>query len=99
MTNKKFIIKEIDNVKVNIAKSSDPEKKYQASFVNPKTDRINTVHFGASSYPQYEDVTGLGIYTHENHNDKNRRDNYYSRHGKADKFSPKFFSHMFLWPK
>ncbi len=65
----KFIIKEIDGVKVNISKSSDPKKKYMVSFLNPKTNRINTVHFGAVGYEQFRDSTSLGIYSKYDQND------------------------------
>ncbi len=95
---KKVIIKDIDGVKVNISKSSDSSKKYMASFLNPKTNRINTVHFGAAKYEQWRDSTGLGIYSHLDHNDPKRKKLYYDRHGTSyEKFSPGWFSSRFLW--
>lgn len=66
-------------------------KKYYAEFENGKK-----VYFGDKRYEQYFDK--LGHYSKLNHLDKERRRLYYSRHGKkAKKYSPKWFSHNYLW--
>lgn len=55
--------------------------------------------FGSSAHEQYKDVTGLGLWTHKDHLDKERRRRYYARHGKAtNKDSAKWWSHHYLWP-
>lgn len=52
--------------------------------------------FGSKSHQQYFDK--LGYYSHLNHNDKTRRDNYYKRFGKVAKpDTAKWFSHNYLW--
>jgi len=37
------------------------------------------VHFGNVNYQHYKDTTGLGLYTHLNHGDKERRKRYLAR--------------------
>ena len=39
--------------KLYLYESSNPAKKYMLQFVNPKTGRHKTVHFGASDYDDY----------------------------------------------
>ncbi len=98
MSNNKSVTKIIDGVKMEIKKSSKPEKKYQATFTNPKTGNKNTIFFGASNYSKFKDSTGLGLYSHKDHLDKNRRDRYYKRHGTNYKsLSPGQLSAKFLW--
>ena len=77
-----------------ILASTRQHKKYMAVF----DDGRPSVHFGDSRYQQYKDSTGVGKYSHLNHGDAQRRANYYSRHGRHPKaFTPKWFSHRFLW--
>lgn len=77
-----------------IKKSTRQYKKYMAIFTSPK----RTVHFGDKRYQQYRDSTPLGLYSHLNHMDTTRRKRYYNRHGKnAELYSPKWFSHKYLW--
>lgn len=72
-------------------KSTRKNKKYCA-YKNGKM----IAHFGDKRYGQYKDK--IGLYSHLDHGDKKRRDNYYARHGKTAKFeSAKWFSHNFLW--
>lgn len=89
-------------------KSSNPKKKYDvfisAELWNKKRPNSPTnrpykkISFGATGYEQFKDNTPLGIYSKLNHLDKNRREKYYKRHGKEAKiFSPKYFSHKYLW--
>ena len=33
--------------------STNPKKKYMVKFINQATNKINTIHFGASSYDDY----------------------------------------------
>ena len=80
--------------KPDFAKSSRKGKKYKATFPDGKV-----VHFGASSYPQYKDSTGLGLYSHKDHLDPARRKDFWKRHGCAQK--PKktagYVSCKYLW--
>jgi hypothetical protein len=80
-------------------KSKRTGKKYDAVLKNKKTGREVRVPFGASSYEQYKDSTGLGLYSSKNHNDKKRRASYRSRHknDNLNDYSPGFFSWRFLW--
>ena len=87
---------------MNFKKSTRPGKKYMVVAPNGKT-----IHFGDSSMSQYKDTTGLGLYTHLNHNDEKRRASYLARakgikdkNGNLtwkDKNSANYFSLKFLW--
>jgi hypothetical protein len=66
-------------------------KKYYA-LVNGKK-----VYFGDSRYQQYEDK--MGYYSHLDHHDEKRRENYKKRHTK-DRFNPEsagWFADNVLW--
>ena len=86
---------------MRFSKSTRPGKKYMV-VVNGKT-----IHFGDSSSQQYRDTTGLGLYTHLNHNDEKRRASYLARakgikNGQGrltwqDKNSPNYYSIRWLW--
>ena len=66
-----------------------------------------TIHFGSLSNEHYKDTTGLGLYTHLNHNDETRRKSYLARakgiknkKGELtwkDKNSANYFSIRYLW--
>ena len=69
-------------------------KKYSV-YVKSEKGNPKLIHFGDRKYQHYRDK--LGHYSHLNHNDKQRRANYYSRHGPAtDKNTPKYWSHKIL---
>jgi hypothetical protein len=75
-------------------------KKYNAVLYNKKSKRQVRVPFGSSSYEQFSDTTGLGLYTDKNHNDEKRRKSYVARHKgfiKDGYYSPGYFSLNFLW--
>lgn len=75
-------------------KSTRKHKKYMAILSSSR----KKVHFGDNRYQQFKDSTGLGIYSHLDHGDTRRKQLYYARHGKAtEKFTPKWFSHKYLW--
>lgn len=81
------------NSEFQIYKSDRKHKKYVAVLNDGRK-----IHFGDSRYQQYKDTTALGIYSHLDHGDDRRRSLYYSRHGRvAKKYTPKWFSHRFLW--
>ena len=83
-------------------KSTRKGKKY--SVITPKG---KTIHFGASEMEQYKDSTGLGLYSHLDHNDKERRKSYIARakgiktkDGKLtwnDRESANYYSIFYLW--
>ncbi len=83
-------------------KSTRKGKKYMV-----KTPSGKWIHFGSSSMEQYRDSTGLGLYSHLNHNDKDRRKRYLARakgiknkQGKLtwnDPESANYYSVRFLW--
>ena len=76
-------------------KSTSKNKKYML-YVMGDNGKKKLIHFGDSRYPQYRDK--LGHYSHLDHNDKKRRDRYYSRHGPAtDKNTRKYWAHKILW--
>lgn len=75
--------------------SKAPNKKYSVYVKNGTGKKL--IHFGDKRYQHYKDV--LGHYAHLNHLDKDRRNNYYSRHGKApSKDTAKYWAHKILWP-
>lgn len=85
---------------VKFQKSTNKKKKYDAILENKKTGKTVKVPFGASSYEQYKDKTGLGLYSNKDHNDPQRRKNYKSRHQgfiKKGQYSPGYFSMKYLW--
>jgi len=83
-------------------KSNRKDKKY-----NVVTPGGKTVHFGSSRYGQYKDSTGLGLYSHLDHNDKERQKRYLARakgiknkDGKLtsdDPESANYYSIKYLW--
>ena len=76
-----------------ILKSTRQFKKYMAVFAD-KT----VVHFGDNRYGQYKDKTKLKLYSRLDHNDLQRKNNYYARHGvDAILHTPKWFAHKYLW--
>jgi len=83
-------------------KSKRKGKKYDAVLQNKQTKREVRVPFGAIGYEQFRDSTGLGLYTKDNHGDKNRKRNYRSRHSKEipsfkEFYSSGFFAMRYLW--
>ena len=97
---------------IKFIKSPIRFKKYRAVLQNKKTKQLKNIDFGDNRYEHYHDSTGLNIWSHKNHNDINRRRNYFSRHsgipfrGKSIEYekqknngyyNPKILSHMYLW--
>jgi len=82
-------------------KSKNAKKKYSAILLNTLNGKKKYVSFGSRDplYEQYHDSTGLGLYSHLDHFDKNRRNSYRARHhATALKiFSPSYFSYFYLW--
>ena len=57
------------------ATSSKKGKKYKAAFQDG-----TVVHFGHPSYEQFKDSTGLRLFSHKDHGDPVRRENFRKRH-------------------
>ena len=87
-------------------------KKYTATVKDKKTKKTRILHFGDKNYEQFKDRTNLGIYSHKNHGNKRRQENYYNRHsGEKNRkkaiakeirrekgyYTPKILSHTYLW--
>jgi hypothetical protein len=71
---------------------SDRKNKKYYALVNGKK-----IHFGDNRYQQYHDV--MGHYKKLDHNDKERRNRYYQRHGvNAKEGTAHWFSNHVLWP-
>ena len=71
-------------------------KKYSVYVLKDGKRRL--IHFGDKRYQHYKDR--IGLYSLLDHNDKKRRENYYSRHGEKDikdKSRAKYWSHKKLW--
>ena len=79
---------------------------------NGKTlTREKRVNFGHSDYQHFKDSVpkskGGGLWSHKDHKDKKRRDNYRKRHAGVNtasgeraidkKYSPSWFSYYYLW--
>ena len=85
---------------VRFEKSKTKNKKYDAVLQNKKSKREKRLPFGDVRYQQFKDQTGLGLYSHLDHNDQIRRRYYISRHTNFIKdgyYSPGHFSLYFLW--
>ena len=73
--------------------SNNPKKKYMIKYVNPNTNKINTINFGQKNAEQYFI-----------HKDKNRKNLYLKRHGnmgenwtKKGIYTAGFWSRWLLW--
>ena len=73
-------------------KSNRKHKKYMV------LTKKGVIHFGDNRYGQFKDK--IGVYSHLDHLDLNRRKKYYDRHGEkntTDKETAKYWSHKILW--
>jgi hypothetical protein len=84
---------------VKFEKSTAKGKKYDALLYNKRAKQYKRIPFGSVDYPQYEDKTGLGLYSHLNTYNKERRRLYKQRHHGEDKnkFSSGWFALRYLW--
>ena len=81
-------------------RSTAKGKKYSATLENKTTKKVRTVNFGDIRYEQFKDSTGLGLYTHLDHRDKERKKKYQNRHQvfiRKGYYSPGYFSMTRLW--
>lgn len=84
---------------IKFIKSPLKHKKYRAVLQNKKTEQLKHIDFGDNRYEHYKDSTGLKIWSHKDHNDKNRRRLYRARHSANPivPYSANYFSWFFLW--
>lgn len=78
-------------------KSKKKGKKYSV-YVKSESGGVKLIHFGDSSMEHYYDK--IGLYSHLNHNDKERRKRYRQRHANDrinDKNTPGWWSWYKLW--
>lgn len=81
-------------------KSRSKEKMYDAILEHKQTKKKRRMPFGSSSHENYRDITGLNLYPHLIHGDKERRKRFHSRHRgfiRDGYFSPSFLSLTYLW--
>ena len=80
--------------------SNKQDKMYSAVLENRKTKKIKYMDFGSKTYKNYRDITGLNLYPHLIHNDKERRRLFRARmkHNLKDGYySSSYFSLKYLW--
>tara|TARA_R110001632_G_scaffold230561_1_gene368155 strand:+ start:470 stop:763 length:294 start_codon:yes stop_codon:yes gene_type:complete len=85
---------------IGYEKSNTNNKMYDAILQNKNTDRFIRVPFGSNKHENYADKTGLNLYPHLIHGDKQRAINYRARaKGKLKKgyYSPSYFAFYKLW--
>ena len=81
------------DIGVRFEVSTRKNKKDDASLPDGRR-----VAFGSSKHQQYRDTTPLKAYSHLDHGDLKRRENYFARHGRhAERYTAKWFSHKYLW--
>jgi hypothetical protein len=79
-------------MKVVIKKSSNPSKKYMATFYDKNKKKVKTTHFGAA---------GMSDYT--KHKNKSRKKRYMTRHKRRERWNDYMtagaLSRWILWNK
>lgn len=92
--------KKKDHIFYGIRKSKRKNKKYDGLIIKKGTNKIISIPFGQKKFKQYKDSTGLGLYSHLDHGDKDRRRRYRARHKvyiKPGYYSAGDMSMRFLW--
>jgi hypothetical protein len=77
-----------------LSQSDKPSKKYMVKFLNPKTGRLKTIHFGAAGMIDYT------IW----HKDEKHKNRYLERHSRFHEdwnnpYTAGFWSRWLLWNK
>lgn len=81
-------------------KATRKRKMYNALLQRKTDNKIIRVPFGDNEMENYHDLTGLNLYPHLIHGDKERRKHFRTRHKgylKKGYYSPSFFSYYILW--
>jgi len=92
--------KKTDHKLLGYEKSKYARKMYNALLQRKTDNKIIRIPFGHSEYQNYQDKTGLNLYPHLIHGDKERRKKFRARHKgylKEGYYSPSFFSYYILW--
>ena len=83
---------------MEIKASTRKGKKYMTKVEN------RWLHFGAKGYDQFKDSTGLGLFSHRDHMDEERKRRWYRRHKKNIEkaikkrvITPVLLSAYYLW--
>ena len=88
---------------IEIRKSTNPVKKYDAILQNIYTGRTFKMPFGGirldgTPYEQFKDRTPLKLYSKYDHGNETRRQLYLKRHNKKIRaYSPDYFAKVYLW--
>ena len=74
------------------------KKIYNALLQDKKTKQIKKISFGDIRYQQYKDNV-LGLYSHLDHNDIKRKNNYRNRHkhDKLNEYIAGWLAYTYLW--
>ena len=81
-------------------KSTRKGKMYAAILQNKESGKIKRIHFGSSVMGNFQDKTGLNLYTSLIHSDKKRRKAFRSRFAhliRSGYWSAAWFSYFILW--
>lgn len=74
-------------------------KKYDAIIEDQKTKQKQRVSFGNIKSSHFNDITGLKLYSHLDNHDEKLREKYLESYRKQNnkKYSPEWYSGIFLW--
>jgi len=84
-------------MKAVLQESTKKDRKYMATFVHNGKKR--NVHFGTRASGQYEDRTGLGLYSHLDHHDEHLRQRMLASYDakKNNPLEPAYWATRYLW--
>jgi hypothetical protein len=89
-----------DYTLIGYEKATRKRKMYNALLERETDKKIIRVPFGDNQMQNYHDLTGLNLYPHLIHGDKERRRRFRIRskgYLKAGYYSPSYFSFYCLW--
>ena len=92
--------KKSDHKIFGFQKSKTKGKKYDALLLKTGSPKLIRIPFGAIGFQQYNDSTGLKLYTKYDHKDKERQKKYRNRHKgflRDGYYSPGQMSMDYLW--
>lgn len=84
---------------IGFEKATAKNSMYNAILKHKKTGKIKKIPFGHKKFSNFQDRTGLNLYPHLIHGDKERRKRFRARHKENAKhrFSSAFFAFRWLW--
>jgi len=89
-----------DHKLIGFQKARRRNTMYNALLQRKSDKKIIRIPFGDSTMENYQDLTGLNLYPHLIHGDKERRRRFRARHKgflKDGYYSPAYFSYYYLW--